>query len=112
MAFGSLLTGQLLHALSARSDRQGIFVSGPPRPPNRTLNGLLLGSVAFQALALLVPGVRGSLGLTRLDPLDIAIAAGTGVLPFVANEAIKAARADAPGVGLAKMRVPIEMPSG
>ena len=46
MAFGSLVTAQLLHALTARSDRHGLLAGGGPGalPPNRPLPGLLLAS--------------------------------------------------------------------
>jgi Ca2+-transporting ATPase len=86
MAFGSLVTAQLLHALTARSDQSG------PLPPNRPLTGFLLASVALQAVGLLVPGVRAVLGVVPLAPLDLAVTAAAGVLPYVANEALKQPR--------------------
>ncbi len=89
MAFGSLVTAQLLHALTARSDERGPGAL----PPNRPLTGLLLASVGLQAVGLLVPGVRGVLGVVPLGPLDLAVTAAAGVLPYAANEALKAARA-------------------
>ncbi len=89
MAFGSLVTAQLLHALTARSDERGPGTL----PPNRPLTGLLLASVGLQAVGLLVPGVRGVLGVVPLVPLDLAVTAAAGVLPYAANEALKAARA-------------------
>ncbi|HEX2943735.1 MAG TPA: HAD-IC family P-type ATPase, partial [Rhodopila sp.] len=96
MAFGSLVTAQLLHALSARSERHGLFIPGsPPLSANPPLRRLLLGSVAFQAVALLVPGVRDMLGLVRLDPVDLAVTAGAGVLPYLANEVMKIGHAEA-----------------
>ncbi len=88
MAFGSLVTAQLLHALTARSDENGPGAL----PPNRPLTGLLLASVALQAVGLLVPGVRTVLGVVPLGPLDLAVTAAAGVFPYVANEALKAAR--------------------
>ncbi len=39
-----------------------------------------------------VPGVRGVLGVVPLGPLDLALTAAAGVLPYVANEALKAAQ--------------------
>lgn len=95
MAFGSLITAQLLHALVARSERQGLFTPGTtPLSPNRPLTRLLLGSVVFQAAALLIPGVRTMLGVVPLDPVDMAVMAGAGVLPYIANEALKISRSD------------------
>ncbi len=85
MAFGSLVTAQLLHALTARSDDTGPGAL----PPNRPLTGLLLASVALQAVGLLVPGVRGVLGVVSLGPFDLAVTAAAGVLPYAVNEAVK-----------------------
>ena len=93
MAFGSLVTAQLLHALTARSDERGPGAL----PPNRPLTGLLLASVALQAVGLLVPGVRGVLGVVPLGPLDLAMTAAAGVLPYAANEALKTARPSGAG---------------
>ena len=61
-------------------------------PPNRPLTGLLLASAGIQAIGLLVPGVRGALGVAPLGPLELAVTAAAGVLPYLANEALKAAR--------------------
>jgi len=86
MAFGSLVTAQLLHAFTVRSDRRG------PLAPNRPLLGLLLASAGLQALGLLVPGIRAILGVVPLGPLDLAVTATAGVLPYVATEAMKTSR--------------------
>ncbi|HYZ62992.1 MAG TPA: cation-transporting P-type ATPase [Acetobacteraceae bacterium] len=94
MAFGSLVTAQLLHALTTRSG--GRHAS----PPNRPLTGLLAGSAAIQGLGLLVPGLRSLLGVAPLGPLDLLATASFGVLPYLANEAGKAASVypqEAPG---------------
>ncbi|HET9147049.1 MAG TPA: HAD-IC family P-type ATPase [Acetobacteraceae bacterium] len=92
MAFGSLMTAQLLHALTARSARHGPLAGTEALPPNRPLAGLLLASAALQGLGLLVPGVRDALGVVPLGPLDFVASAAAGVLPYVANEALKAGR--------------------
>ncbi len=93
MAFGSLVTAQILHALTARSDRHGPLTGEPvPLQPNRPLTRLLLASAALQAAGLFVPGVRGALGVVTLGPLDLAATAAGGLLPYVANEVLKAAR--------------------
>lgn len=99
MAFGSLVTAQLLHALTSRSDQHGLVTGGAAAlPPNRPLKGLLLASAGLQAIGLLAPGVRNVLGVATLGSLDLAVTAAAGVLPYVANEALKAARAPAPVV--------------
>ena len=102
MAFGSLVTAQLLHALTARSDERGPGAL----PPNRPLTGLLLASVALQAVGLLVPGVRGVLGVVPLGPLDLAVTAAGGVLPYVANEALKGAQPPPASTADLRHRVP------
>ncbi|HET9146407.1 MAG TPA: HAD-IC family P-type ATPase [Acetobacteraceae bacterium] len=96
MAFGSLMTAQLLHALTARSARHGPLAGTEALPPNRPLAGLLLASAALQGLGLLVPGVRDALGVVPLGPLDFVASTAAGVLPYVANEALKAGRLPGP----------------
>jgi len=98
MAFGSLVVAQLLHAFTARSERQGLLIGGTDElPANRPLTGLLMASAALQALALLVPGVRNILGIVALGPLDLAVTAAAGALPYLTNEAMKAGRRKADG---------------
>jgi Ca2+-transporting ATPase len=93
MAFGSLVTAQILHALTARSDRHGLWAGGPGAlQPNPPLSKLLLASATLQAIGLLVPSVRGVLGVVPLGPLDLAATAAGGILPYIANEALKAAQ--------------------
>jgi Ca2+-transporting ATPase len=89
MTFGSLVTAQLLHALTCRSAAHGSSLSGPPLQPNHPLTATLLFSFALQAIALLFPGVRGVLGVVPLGPLDMLVTAGAGVLPYFANEVRK-----------------------
>jgi len=89
MTFGSLVIAQLLHALTCRSAKHGPFTGGQPLQPNRPLFGALLFSFALQGVALLVPGVRGILGVVPLGPLDALVMAGAGVLPYIVNEVRK-----------------------
>ncbi len=93
IAFNSLVIAQLLHALTSRSERHGAL-SGPAMPPNRYLQVALAGSFAAQALISLVPGLGGGTILSSL--FDLAITGLAGVLPFAANEAIRARRAALP----------------
>jgi Ca2+-transporting ATPase len=88
MAFMSLTVGQLLHSISCRSERHGIFDRGN-LPPNRYLNAALGGSLALQVLAAAVPGIRGLLGIAPLGLLDYAVAGGAAALPLLVNEATK-----------------------
>ena len=67
IAFTSLIIGQLLHAWTCRSQRHGVF-TGEALPPNRYLDSAVLGSLGLQTAALLIPGLRGALGLESLGP--------------------------------------------
>lgn len=84
----TLTLAQLLHALSSRSEEHTLFEPGS-RPPNPYLKWALGGSLAAQALTLLLPGLRRVLGLTPLTLLDsLVIAAGAGA-PLLFNELTK-----------------------
>jgi Ca2+-transporting ATPase len=88
MAFLSLTMGQLLHALGCRSQEHTIF-DRSKGPSNRYLTGALVGTFALQALALVVPGLRGLLGIARIGAMDSLVVAGGAVLPLLANEGVK-----------------------
>ena len=88
LAFHSLTTGQLLHAISCRSDTHGIFSPGK-LPPNRYLTMALGGSLAVQFLTAAVPGLRSLLGLAPVGLLDGLVISGSALLPLVVNEATK-----------------------
>lgn len=88
LAFHTLTTGQLLHALSCRSESTRLF-SGTGRPGNPYLLGAVAFSLVLQGLTMLVPGLRAILGLTPVGALDLAVVAlGAGV-PLVVNELTK-----------------------
>ncbi|MEW6659367.1 MAG: HAD-IC family P-type ATPase [Thermodesulfobacteriota bacterium] len=88
LAFHSLTAGQLLHAVSCRSERHSIF-SQEKLPPNRYLNLALGGSLLVQAAAMFLPGVRSILGLAPVGLLDGLVIAGTSLLPLLVNESTK-----------------------
>ncbi|MFZ1414554.1 MAG: HAD-IC family P-type ATPase [Defluviicoccus sp.] len=92
MTFMSLITAQLLHALSCRSDRRVLFGSGR-LAANPVLRNALIGSFALQALGVLVPPVSRLLGLVPLAPRDWAVTAAAGVAPLLFNELAKGAGA-------------------
>jgi Ca2+-transporting ATPase len=94
LAFQGLTMGQLLHALSCRSETHGLF-SGK-LPPNPYLTMALGGSFALQFLTIFVPGLRGLLGLTPIGLLDGAVIAGTATLPLLINEGTKALTSSPP----------------
>ncbi|NLI32013.1 MAG: cation-transporting P-type ATPase, partial [Deltaproteobacteria bacterium] len=88
MAFQSLTLGQLLHAVSCRSETHSIF-SGENLQPNRYLTIALGGSLALQSLTMIVPGMRALLGVAPLGIGDIPVIAGTALIPLLVNEATK-----------------------
>ena len=67
LAFHSLTTGQLLHAISCRSETHSIF-SSEKLPPNQYLTLALGGSLFLQMLTMVVPGLRSILGLSPGQP--------------------------------------------
>ncbi len=81
LAFHGLTTGQLLHALSCRSEQHSLLGPGS-LPPNRYLTLALGGSLAVQALTAVVPWFRTILGLTPLGLVDALVVAGAAVLPL------------------------------
>jgi P-type Ca2+ transporter type 2C len=88
LAFHSLTTGQLLHAVSCRSDRHSLFSSGR-LPNNPYLNWAVGSSLALQGLTMFIPGLRSLLNLTPIGGLDGLVIAATSLLPLLANEATK-----------------------
>lgn len=88
MAFMGLTLGQILHALSCRSEKYSIY-DREKLPPNRYLDAALAGSVALQGLAMAVPGLRSLLGLTLISPLDWLVVGAAAVTPLLVNEATK-----------------------
>jgi Ca2+-transporting ATPase len=88
LAFTSLTVGQLLHAFSCRSHTPTLF-SAQPLPANPSLTLAVGGSLALQFLALVIPGLRGLLGLTPLTLFDSVVVGASAVLPLVVNEVTK-----------------------
>jgi Ca2+-transporting ATPase len=85
MAFQSLTIGQLLHALSCRSESTSWF-QRKRLQPNPYINTAVGGSLALQLLTMAWPPLRGLLGLAPLSGADLGVVAASGVLPFLANE--------------------------
>ncbi len=88
MAFMTLTTSQLLHAISCRSEKLSMF-DKERLPSNRYLDAALGGSFALQALTIAVPGLRGLLGTTTINLTDALVIGGGALLPLVVNEATK-----------------------
>lgn len=91
-AFMTLTFGQLLHALSCRSESHSLF-SRDALPANHYMDIALGGSAVVQLLAVLVPGLRKLLGTTPLAISDGVVAAAGAVAPLLINEFIKKRRA-------------------
>lgn len=90
IAFGSLVTAQLLHALTCRSAHGSTDSSLAARNP--VLPAIVGGSLIAQCGAMLLPGLRNLLGIAPLDIVDVAVMAAGGVLPFLVNTARKTRR--------------------
>ncbi len=88
MAFLSLTTGQLLHAISCRSEKHSIF-DKEKLPANKYLNLALGGSFALQVLSMAVPGLRGLLGIAPINIIDYIVIGGSAAVPLLVNEATK-----------------------
>jgi Ca2+-transporting ATPase len=78
VAFSTLTTAQLLHALTYRS-RRGSTGSGP-------LLGTVAATIGAQIGAMTLPPLRGLLGLTPLGLADWALVLGGATLPLLARE--------------------------
>ncbi|MCL0083597.1 cation-transporting P-type ATPase [Thermodesulfovibrionales bacterium] len=88
MAFMSLTLGQILYAISCRSEKHSIF-SKDRLPPNRYLDGAISGALLLQILPIMIPGLRGFLGIMPIGLIDSIIVGGSALLPLVINEGIK-----------------------
>jgi Ca2+-transporting ATPase len=88
MAFTNFVTAGLLHTISHRSETHSIF-DAERLEPNGYLTIALAASLGVQSLTLFVPGLRSFLGMSPLNPFDLAISVGTAVAPLLINEATK-----------------------
>ena len=92
--FGSLVTAQMLHAITCRSATGSVF--GSERlPPNPVLSRILFGSAVAQSAALLVPGIRNLLGVGPIGAADALVTLAGGVMPFALAETLKLHRGPA-----------------
>ncbi|ACB54550.1 cation-transporting ATPase, E1-E2 type [Crocosphaera subtropica ATCC 51142] len=86
VAFMSLVSGQLLHALSCRSSQP---LGSQTLPHNPYLTTALTGSMALQWVSLATPGLRNLLQVTPLNPLDGLVIGSSAILPLAINEGTK-----------------------
>lgn len=90
LAFNTLTTGQLLHAYVCRSEHRDAGAAGR-RPPNPYLDLAVGGSLALQALTMVLPPLRRLLGTAALAPLDLLVVAGGALVPYLINTRTKPA---------------------
>jgi len=88
LVFSSLNSGQILHALSSRSERYTIF-DRPPREPNRFLTYAVVASLASQGIVFVIPWLKNLLGVTNISFVDAIVASAGAVLPLFINESAK-----------------------
>ncbi|MFH1152997.1 MAG: HAD-IC family P-type ATPase [Pseudomonadota bacterium] len=99
LAFQSLAIGQLLHAVTCRSETSGLFTRNR-LPKNRPLTWAMGISLAAQALTMTLPPLRSLLGLSAINFLDGLVIGAASTLPLLANEVTKVLRQKpAPGHG-------------
>jgi P-type Ca2+ transporter type 2C len=82
LAFSTLTSAQLLHALTYRARADAAVLGGG----RSVLPAVVGGTLAAQVAAMALPPLRGLLGLTPLAPIDWVIVAGATALPFVLRE--------------------------
>ena len=88
LAFVSLTLSQLTHAISCRSSKNSIFDRNTSMS-NKYLNIAVGGSIALQILTMIVPGLRGLLGIAPIGLLDAVVVGGTAISSLIINEATK-----------------------
>jgi Ca2+-transporting ATPase len=88
LAFQSLTIGQLLHAISCRSENTSIY-DRTSLTANPYLTLAIGGSLALQVLTQMIAPLRGFLGLSRIGLVDTAVVSITSILPLLFNEAAK-----------------------
>jgi P-type Ca2+ transporter type 2C len=111
MAFTNFVTTGLLHAISHRSETHSIFDS-ERLEPNNYLTIALTVSLGVQSLTLFVPGLRSFLGMSPLNPFDLAVSIGTAVAPLLINEATKKIAAPPPLLNGSSVAVPVPAVNG
>ena len=93
MMFTTLTIGQLIHALSCRSENKTIF-DRERLPHNKQLTFALGASLALQGLSMFVPGLRNLLGITPISLIDGLVIGGGATIPLIINEITKKKKRD------------------
>jgi Ca2+-transporting ATPase len=88
LAFQSLTSAQIVHALTCRSETRSIF-DNEYRAPNNFLNIAVVTSLGMQLAAQFFPPLRTLLGLTPLTAMDGLVAGASALFPLLVCEATK-----------------------
>jgi Ca2+-transporting ATPase len=88
LTFNTLVLGQLLHALSCRSEHRGVF-SHATAGKNNQMNLAIGGSIALQVVANFIPGLRRFLGLSTMTLTDMAVTCAGAAIPMLLTDASK-----------------------
>jgi Ca2+-transporting ATPase len=88
LGFTSLVSAQILHALSSRSERYTIF-DWSGRQSNQILTFTVAGSLALQGAVFLIPWLRNWLGITSVSFADAVVIGAGAVIPLFFNEGAK-----------------------
>lgn len=91
VGFTTLVYGQLLHAVTSRSETHGLF-DREGLPSNPWLASTIVGSAAAQLAICTVPSLRGLFGLAALTSGDWMRVAAGALTPMLVNEAAKKLR--------------------
>ena len=86
IAFMTLVTAQLLHALSCRADLPFWQVK---LQPNHYLTLALGISLSLQFICLFIPSLGSLLKITTINVIDLVVIAIAALLPLIINEATK-----------------------
>lgn len=90
IAFMSLSSAQLLHAVTGRSQHhRALAVGKDALPMNPYLIVALVGSFGLQFIAGSVPWLRLLLNVEVLDAIDWSVVAGSALLPLLINDLSK-----------------------
>jgi P-type Ca2+ transporter type 2C len=85
VTFGSLITAQLLHAITCRSPQS--VPGSSPFASSPALFGIVAASLALQSAGLLIPPLRSLFGFAPIGIADAMAMVIGGMLPFLLNEA-------------------------
>jgi Ca2+-transporting ATPase len=88
LAFQTLTTSQILHAISCRSEHRSIF-DAEKSAPNKYLNIAVIGSLGVQLATFLIPGLRTLLSTTPVSAFDGLAIGVASLAPLLLNEATK-----------------------